>query len=107
MKNIKWHIVIVTLFVTSYSVAQATKSSATPLLFGINTVSGLPFPASAFSLANTASNNNNTPLPKEVNNQVGYTAFFCKLEVKNLQRYNVWIKFHAGEYDEYSKEYNK
>ena len=106
MKNIREQILIVALFVTSCSMAQETKGIATPLLFGNNNVSGFLFPASAFSLANTGFNKH-TSFQNMVNKKVGYTAFFCKLEVKNLNRYNVWIKFHAGNYDEYSKEYNK
>jgi len=33
---------------------------------------------------------------------VHYNAFFCKLEVENLKRFNIWIKFHAADYDKYS-----
>ncbi len=35
---------------------------------------------------------------------VYYNSFFCKMEVQNLKRYHVWIKFHAGDYDKYSRE---
>ncbi len=38
---------------------------------------------------------------------VHYNSFFCKMEVRNLERYHIGIKFHAGDYDSYSKGYDR
>jgi hypothetical protein len=42
--------------------------------------------------------------PKRFDNEVHYTAFFCKMELNMHERCNIWIKVHAGDYDVYSKE---
>ena len=89
----------------SISMAQETKHKTAPLLFLSNNLSAVLFPSSTFSLANTAPSRYNLPLTV-IDKQVHYTAFFCKLEVKNLERYNIWLKLHAGDYDNYSKPYN-
>ncbi len=91
--------------VASISMAQETKHKTAPLLFSSNNLSGVLFPPSTFLLANPASSTYNLPLTI-IDKQVHYTAFFCKLEVKNLERYNIWLKLHAGDYDNYSKPYN-
>lgn len=35
---------------------------------------------------------------------VHYTAFFCKMEINFFEKTNVWLKFHAGDYDAYTKK---
>ncbi|MGZ4035430.1 MAG: hypothetical protein ACXVPU_07690 [Bacteroidia bacterium] len=34
---------------------------------------------------------------------VHYSAFFCKMELTIFEKSNVWLKFHAGDYDRYTK----
>ena len=95
-------IVITLLCAASFSKAQEAKHKAIPLLFFNNKFSNILFPAASFSLLNTTSAG--YKLPQNVfDNQVHYTAFFCKMEVKNRERYNIWLKLHAGDYDNYSK----
>jgi hypothetical protein len=36
-----------------------------------------------------------------IDNRVHYDAFFCKMELKNRERFHIWIKVHAGQYDNY------
>jgi hypothetical protein len=31
-------------------------------------------------------------------------AFFCKMELKNRERFHIWIKIHAGQYDYYTHD---
>jgi hypothetical protein len=34
-------------------------------------------------------------------NKVDYPAFFCRLELRSVNRFHIRIKFHAGDYDRY------
>lgn len=38
-------------------------------------------------------------------NNFHYTAFFCKMELKAMNHFGIWIKVHVGDYDNYSKTY--
>jgi hypothetical protein len=33
---------------------------------------------------------------------IHYTAFFCRMELKAVKSCNVWLKVHAGDYDNYA-----
>lgn len=33
---------------------------------------------------------------------VHHTAFFCKMEMKAVNRLGIWVKIHAGDYDTYT-----
>lgn len=46
---------------------------------------------------------NYLPLVQPIKSAIKYESFFCNMEIKNLQRFNLWIKFHAGDYDNYTK----
>ncbi len=55
----------------------------------------------------TLSNNSPSVIPsisRPFEKGIHYSAFFCKMEVRNCERYNIGIKFHAGEYDKYTRE---
>jgi len=43
---------------------------------------------------------NTNPVAKLTN--FNYTAFFCKMELKALDRFGIWVKVHAGDYDGYT-----
>lgn len=38
-----------------------------------------------------------------IESSVHYTAFFCKMETRLRERFNVWVKIRAGGDDEYRK----
>jgi hypothetical protein len=48
-----------------------------------------------------------SPQYSEISVRMNYNAptlpFFCALECKNQQRFNIWIKFRAGTDDDYEK----
>jgi hypothetical protein len=44
---------------------------------------------------------------EKLSGSVHYDSFFCKMEARNRERFNVLIKFHAGDYDAYSKACNR
>ncbi len=44
------------------------------------------------------------PSLKPYVNQFRYTAFFCKMELKTVDYFGIWIKVHAGNYEEYTKD---
>lgn len=39
-----------------------------------------------------------------IDNTLHYNAFFCTMELMNRERFHIWIKLHAGRYDEYTRE---
>jgi hypothetical protein len=45
-----------------------------------------------------------TPIVKPYMNQFRYTAFFCKMELKSVDYFGIWIKVHAGNYEEYTRD---
>jgi hypothetical protein len=44
------------------------------------------------------------PVLKPYLNTYRYTAFFCKMELKAVHYFGIYIKVHAGDYDTYTKE---
>jgi hypothetical protein len=46
----------------------------------------------------------NPPALKPYLNTYHYTAFFCKMELKTIDYFGIYIKVHAGDYDAYTKE---
>ncbi len=64
----------------------------------------LPLNFSFSSLLNL-NNLNHTPENKFVLSAIApsvkYDAFFCKMELKNREHFHIWIKVHAGDYDQY------
>jgi hypothetical protein len=38
-----------------------------------------------------------------IESSVHYTAFFCKMETRLRERFNIWVKIRAGGDDEYRK----
>ena len=62
----------------------------------------LPVIAADRSMLTNAQNpfeNSSFHLPQSVK----FPAFFCQMELKSVDRFNFWIKVHAGDYDKYSK----
>ncbi len=47
--------------------------------------------------------NNRLHILKPFDNNIQYDAFFCKMEVNNAVRFNIRIKIHAGNYDDYTR----
>ncbi|MCW3071478.1 MAG: hypothetical protein JWO44_1368 [Bacteroidetes bacterium] len=41
--------------------------------------------------------------PMCVESKVDYPAFFCRMELKSVDRFHIWVKFHAGDYDRYMR----
>lgn len=39
--------------------------------------------------------------PFPIDSKVHYDAFFCRMELRNRERFHIWIKVHAGQYDSY------
>ncbi len=50
--------------------------------------------------------NNRLHVLKPFDNNIQYDAFFCKMEVNNAERFNIRIKIHAGNYDDYTRVNN-
>jgi len=69
------------ILITSHSLAQQ-RNTQTVLPF-LKTKTEYSF--QSFSLAN----NTTTPVLKPYDSKVPYTTFFCKLELKNRERFNV------------------
>lgn len=89
-------IIIMEMFFVSASFAQSNLSKYTfykPVIIG-------PIPTSLLHSFYHISISNTNPLAKLTN--FHYTAFFCKMELKALDRFGIWVKVHAGDYDGYT-----
>jgi hypothetical protein len=88
------------LFNASFSSAQQNKFTDFTLLYKNQKTLPDSFLRTSF-LSQKPLVSFNHQVVKPFDSSVHYTAFFCKMEVRNLERYHVWIKFHAGDYDRY------
>ena len=112
MKSLVSSAVCIMLF-TSYCMAQVAPLGLNPVTFtpGKSQKRGLmySFPANGFAASNHAPDlyiKPETPaVLKPYRNTFRYTAFFCKMELKAVDYFGIWIKVHAGDYDAYTKEY--
>jgi len=97
----------------SRATAQERKSNFTLSGFSFQKTVALSFENKPVSLFIPSLHYNLfAPLPFEIkqnndvptlSNSVHYTAFFCKMENRFHQRFNVWLKIRAGGDDGYRK----
>ena len=66
--------------------------------FGLNRTIAVPAPVLTFKATEEHA-------PAAFDPEVHYPAFFCRMELKAVKHFGVWIKVHAGDYDRYSREY--
>ena len=77
------------------------KQSEAPIVNYKNSINALSVKRNLFLCYNDVPSCNNTITP--INNAVKYEAFFCKLETRLHQHFNIWIKMRAGGDDMYRK----
>ncbi len=98
MKKLRIYVIIfMAMFFTSASFAQSNLSKYT---FYKPVIISPIYTSSLYSFYHQSITNSN-PLPKLTN--FHYSAFFCKMELKALDHLGIWVKLHAGDYDNYTK----
>src|SRR5437016_4192209 len=105
MKNINYIFFLpLFLLISDISLGQEKKDILPRLFFKNAKISNYSFiPPNSTSFIENQGSLFRLQIIKPLDNSVHYTAFFCNMEVKTFERCNVWVKFHAGDYDTYSK----
>ncbi len=89
-------IIIIAMFLASGLFAQSNLSKYT---FFKPFIIASTHTAQLFNFYPTLVGNYN---PRPILTNFHYSAFFCKMELKALDRFGIWVKVHAGDYDGYT-----
>jgi hypothetical protein len=104
MKMKKIFLFFIVVFTGSFLFAQTPVLKFQPLNFS---------PAKQFHFMNSAAANPNLVLsspnpdhlPASFDPAIHFPAFFCRMELKAVEHFGIWIKVHAGDYDRYSRPF--